>query len=178
MKSLETANKGLKALAKENPSLVEDKFGYDVPGYMMGGIANFAPGGSVFGPMMLSNPTLMPGSDINIPNIESGKDIDFSDVFDKDAQDEAQEDLDEINEEEETNESVEETTIEEDSFDEMYNYEEDKEKSHSDRDQSEAENNDRSFKSNRRNRNNLHQSKSVEGEDNPSSDKVSKEAAE
>ena len=84
-----------------DPSLVEDKFGYDVPGYMMGGIANFAPGGSVFGPMMLSNPTLMPGSDINIPNIESGKDIDFSDVFDKDAQDEAQEDLDEINEEEE-----------------------------------------------------------------------------
>ncbi len=104
MKSLETANKGLKALAKENPSLVEDKFGYDVPGYMMGGIANFAPGGSVFGPMMLSNPTLMPGSDINIPNIESGKDIDFSDVFDKDAQDEAQEDLDEINEEEENKE--------------------------------------------------------------------------
>ena len=104
MKSLETANKGLKALAKENPSLVEDKFGYDVPGYMMGGIANFAPGGSVFGPMMLSNPTLMPGSDINIPNIESSKDIDFSDVFDKDAQDEAQEDLDEINEEEENKE--------------------------------------------------------------------------
>jgi hypothetical protein len=104
MKSLETANKGLKALAKENPSLVEDKFGYDVPGYMMGGIANFAPGGSVFGPMMLSNPTLMPGSDINIPNIESSKDIDFSDVFDKDAQDEAQEDLDEINEEEEKKE--------------------------------------------------------------------------
>ena len=39
------------------------------------------------------------------------------------------EELDEeINEEEETNESVEETTIEEDSFDEMYGYEEDKEK--------------------------------------------------
>ena len=38
------------------------------------------------------------------------------------------EELDEeINEEEETNESVEETTIEEDSFDEMYGYEEDKE---------------------------------------------------
>ena len=53
----------------------------------------------------------------------------------------------------------------------------DKEKSHSDRDQSEAENNDRSFKSNRRNRNNVNQSKSVE-EDNSSSDKVSKEAAE
>ena len=41
----------------------------------------------------------------------------------------------------------------------------------------EAENNDRSFKSNRRNRNNVNQSKSVE-EDNSSSDKVSKEAAE
>ena len=53
----------------------------------------------------------------------------------------------------------------------------DKEKSHSDREQSEAENNDRSFKSNRRNRNNVNQSKSVE-EDNSSSDKVSKEAAE
>tara|TARA_R100001015_G_C4630176_1_gene191597 strand:- start:2300 stop:3034 length:735 start_codon:yes stop_codon:yes gene_type:complete len=39
MKSLETANKGLKALAKKNPSLVEDKFGYDVPGYEFGGIA-------------------------------------------------------------------------------------------------------------------------------------------
>ena len=39
------------------------------------------------------------------------------------------EELDEeINEEEETNESVEETTIEEDSFDEMQGYEEDKEK--------------------------------------------------
>ena len=54
----------------------------------------------------------------------------------------------------------------------------DKEKSHSDRDQSEAENNDRSFKSNRRNRNSVNQSKSFEGEDNSSSDKVSKEAAE
>ena len=53
----------------------------------------------------------------------------------------------------------------------------DKEKSHSDREQSEAENNDRSFKSNRRNRNNVNQSKYVD-EDNSSSDKVSKEAAE
>ena len=50
---------------------------------------------------------------------------------------------------------------------------EDKEKNHSD-----AESNDRTFKSNRRNRNNINQSKSVEGEDNPLSDKVSKEAAE
>ena len=48
----------------------------------------------------------------------------------------------------------------------------DKEKSHF-----EAESNDRSFKSNRRNRISVNQSKSVE-EDNSSSDKVSKEAAE
>ena len=54
-----------------------------------------------------------------------------------------------------------------------FDNEADKEKSHS-----EAESNDRTFKSNRRNRNNINQSKSVEGEDNPSSDKVSKEAAE
>ena len=43
---------------------------------------------------------------------------------------------------------------------------------------SEAESNDRSFKSNRRNRNSVDKSESVEGENNPSSDKVSKEAAE
>ena len=49
----------------------------------------------------------------------------------------------------------------------------DKEKNHS-----ESESNDRSFNSNRRNRNNVNQSKSIEGEDNPSSDRVSKEAAE
>jgi len=54
----------------------------------------------------------------------------------------------------------------------------DKEKSHSDKDHSEAESNDRSLKSNRRNRNSVNQSKSLAGEDNPSSDKVSKEAAE
>ena len=48
-----------------------------------------------------------------------------------------------------------------------------KEKNHS-----EAESDDRTFKSNRRKQNNINQSKSVEGEDNPSSDKVSKEAAE
>ena len=56
--------------------------------------------------------------------------------------------------------------------------ESDKERGHSDRDQPEAENNDRSFRSNRPKRNSVNQSKSVEGEDNPSSDKVSKEAAE
>ena len=40
MKSLSEGNKGIKALAKENPALVEDRFGYDVPGYMAGGIAS------------------------------------------------------------------------------------------------------------------------------------------
>ena len=39
MKSLSEGNKGIKALAKENPALVEERFGYDVPGYMAGGIA-------------------------------------------------------------------------------------------------------------------------------------------
>ena len=40
MKSLSEGNKGIKALAKKNPALVEDRFGYDVPGYDMGGIVN------------------------------------------------------------------------------------------------------------------------------------------
>jgi len=38
MKKLSEGNKGIQALAKENPALVEDKFGYDVPGYFMGGM--------------------------------------------------------------------------------------------------------------------------------------------
>ena len=45
MKNLETANKGIKALAKKEPALVENRFGYDVPGYMYGGIARFQFGG-------------------------------------------------------------------------------------------------------------------------------------
>ena len=96
MKNISTANKGLKALAKENPALVENKFGYDVPGYMYGGIANFMVGGSVYGPASLSNPTLISGSPISTPDIMSGQDIDFSDVFNKEAVDEAQEDLDDF----------------------------------------------------------------------------------
>ena len=104
MKSLQTANKGLKALAKENPSLVEDKFGYDVPGYTMGGIAQFFAGGSVFGPTNLVPGGGIPSAQMGIPSITAGQDVDFSDVFDKDAQDEAQEDLDKINEEEENKE--------------------------------------------------------------------------
>ena len=45
MKNLQTANKGIKSLAKEEPALVEERFGYDVPGYMYGGIAKFQYGG-------------------------------------------------------------------------------------------------------------------------------------
>ena len=37
MKDLSQGNKGIRALAKENPSLVENRFGYDVPGYDSGG---------------------------------------------------------------------------------------------------------------------------------------------
>ena len=43
MKSIDKANKGLMALAKENPALVENRFGYDVPGYMGGGLAPMMP---------------------------------------------------------------------------------------------------------------------------------------
>jgi hypothetical protein len=41
MKKLSEGNKGIQALAKENPALVEDKFGYDVPGYFMGGMPGY-----------------------------------------------------------------------------------------------------------------------------------------
>ena len=44
MKKLSEGNKGIQALAKENPALVEDKFGYDVPGYFMGGFMGGMPG--------------------------------------------------------------------------------------------------------------------------------------
>ena len=37
MKSLSQGNKGIQALAKENPTLVENRFGYDVPGFFGGG---------------------------------------------------------------------------------------------------------------------------------------------
>lgn len=78
MKNISTANKGLQALAKKSPALVENKFGYDVPGYMYGGIANFASGGSsVFGPASLSNPMLAAGPTINLPKNLPGKSIDI-----------------------------------------------------------------------------------------------------
>ena len=37
MKNLSQGNKGIKALAKNNPALVEDRFGYNVPNFQMGG---------------------------------------------------------------------------------------------------------------------------------------------
>ena len=43
LKSLAQANEGLQKLAKEEPALVEDKFGYDVPGYSMGGMSMLPP---------------------------------------------------------------------------------------------------------------------------------------
>ena len=80
MKSLQTANKGLKALAKENPSLVEDRFGYDVPGYTMGGIAQFMSGGSVFGPMNLVQSRITGAPTLNLPENLPTKTIDISDL--------------------------------------------------------------------------------------------------
>ena len=38
MKKISEGNEGIQALAKKNPALVENKFGYDVPGYMNGGM--------------------------------------------------------------------------------------------------------------------------------------------
>tara|TARA_R110002051_G_C8653743_1_gene487962 strand:- start:237 stop:1034 length:798 start_codon:yes stop_codon:yes gene_type:complete len=37
MKNLSQGNKGIRALAKENPALVENRFGYNVPGFFGGG---------------------------------------------------------------------------------------------------------------------------------------------
>ena len=56
----------------------------EVEGFATGDAVGLVPGGGI--------PSMM----INTPNISTGQDIDFSDVFDKDAQDEAQEDLDDF----------------------------------------------------------------------------------
>ena len=56
----------------------------EVEGFATGDAVGLVPGGGI--PSMI----------INTPNISTGQDIDFSDVFDKDAQDEAQEDLDDF----------------------------------------------------------------------------------
>jgi hypothetical protein len=57
MKKISEGNKGIQALAKKNPSLVEDKFGYDVPGYMNGGMPMqyMQSGGMPFDPSTLMN---------------------------------------------------------------------------------------------------------------------------
>ena len=83
MKKISEGNKGIQALAKKNPSLVEDKFGYDVPGYMNGGmpLQYFQSGGMPFDPstlMNLSNSMPQPGkmtrgssigsANINVPS--------------------------------------------------------------------------------------------------------------
>ena len=51
MKKISEGNKGIQALAKKNPSLVEDKFGYDVPGYMNGGMPMYYQDGGIAGYM-------------------------------------------------------------------------------------------------------------------------------
>jgi len=60
-------------------------------------VQGFSSGDSVYGPKALVPGGGIPSMMINTPNISTSQDIDFSDVFDKDAQDEAQEDLDEFN---------------------------------------------------------------------------------
>jgi len=51
MKKISEGNKGIQALAKKNPSLVEDKFGYDVPGFMNGGMPLYYQDGGLAGYM-------------------------------------------------------------------------------------------------------------------------------
>ena len=62
---------------------------YELRGYARGDAVGLLPGGGI------------PSMNIDIPNIDTGKDIDFNDVFDEDAQDEAEEDLEEVNKKEE-----------------------------------------------------------------------------
>ena len=67
----------------------------EVEGFATGDAVGLVPGGGI--------PSMM----INTPNINTGQDIDFSDVFDKDAQDEAEEDLNNFNNTEEKEEEEE-----------------------------------------------------------------------
>ena len=79
MKKISEGNKGIQALAKKNPSLVESKFGYDVPGYMNGGmpLQYFQNGGMPFdtdalmnlGNIMPQPGPMSPGSSIGSANI-------------------------------------------------------------------------------------------------------------
>ena len=64
MKKISQGNKGIQALAKKNPSLVEDKFGYDVPGYQFGGMPStpvMTPGSSI-SPANINTPDIIPGN--------------------------------------------------------------------------------------------------------------------
>jgi len=61
----------------------------EVEGFATGDAVGLLPGGGI------------PPMNINIPDINTGKVIDFDDPFDKDAQDEAEEDLEEVNKKEE-----------------------------------------------------------------------------
>jgi len=71
-------------------------------------VQGFSSGDSVYGPKALVPGGGIPSMMINTPNISTGQDIDFSDVFDKDAQDEAEEDLNNFNNTEEEEEEEEE----------------------------------------------------------------------
>jgi len=67
-------------------------------------VQGFSSGDSVYGPKALVPGGGIPSMVIDTPNISTGQDIDFSDVFDKDAQDEAEEDLNNFNNTEEEEE--------------------------------------------------------------------------
>jgi len=71
-------------------------------------VQGFSSGDSVYGPKSLVPGGGIPSMVIDTPNISTGQDIDFSDVFDKDAQDEAEEDLNNFNNTEEKEEEEEE----------------------------------------------------------------------
>ena len=71
-------------------------------------VQGFSSGDSVYGPKALVPGGGIPSMVIDTPNINASQDIDFSDVFDKDAQDEAEEDLNNFNNTEEKEEEEEE----------------------------------------------------------------------
>jgi len=75
MKKISQGNKGIQALAKSNPSLVENKFGYDVPGFMYGGMPMSYMGGGDVRYMneggMPATPVMTPGSSISSTNINT-----------------------------------------------------------------------------------------------------------
>ena len=72
MKKISEGNKGIQALAKKNPSLVEDKFGYDVPGFMNGGMPLYYQDGGLAG--------YMDGGDVNLNRIQPGNPEALDDV--------------------------------------------------------------------------------------------------